>query len=189
MVELVKSTVKCYKKKTKKTVAGERKVYEYNQYQVPLKKSDNLSCSEEVFIIPQDQFEAVIEAKQKSHQEDLNQHRGVIAEYERELNDLEWKHSELSRSYKALVSKNAKTNKRLRLEEEKITNLSGENEKLKTQLQRLYKEYQNLKETQETQTTKPEPEGPNNKKEQDIWSSIRSRLSSREDKDQEEEDQ
>lgn len=189
MADLVKSTVKCYKKKTKKTVGGETKVYEYNQYQVPLKKSDNLSCSEEVFIIPQDQFEAILEAEQTHHQDDLKQHQKYIAEYDEELKDLEWKHSELSRSYKALVSKNAKTNKRMRLEEEKTTNLQEENEKLKNQLKRLYKEYQNLKEVLKTQTEKSAPEELNNKKEPDLWSSLRSRFSSRDDKDQEEGEQ
>ena len=42
MVKMVKSAVKCYKKKTKKNVAGQKKTYEYNQYLVPLKSSDNL---------------------------------------------------------------------------------------------------------------------------------------------------
>ena len=53
MVKVIKSAVKCYKKKTKKTVGGKRKIYEYNQYLVPLKRSDNFDCSEEVFILPQ----------------------------------------------------------------------------------------------------------------------------------------
>lgn len=146
MVELVKSMVKCYKKKTKKMVGGRRKTYEYYQYQVPLKKSDNLPCSEEVFIIPQNQFEDLIEDEiGEGRQSDDKQYKGVIAEYEKELAELEWKHGELSKSYKTLVSKNAKTNKRLRLEGEKITTLEQENEKLQNQLHQINNEYQKLK--------------------------------------------
>ena len=186
MADLVKSKVKCYKKKTKKTVAGETKVYEYNQYQVPLKKSDNLACSEEVFIIPQDQFDDIIEAELVDHQQDLRQHKGAISEFQKDLKDLEWKHGELSRSYKALVSKNAKTNKKLRLETEKNNNIHEENQKLKTQLQKLYKEYQDLKDTHKSKLEKIElPEDENLKKDQDFWTSIRSRLSGKEIKDEE----
>lgn len=190
MVDLIKSTVKCYKKKTKKMVGGEKKTYEYNQYQVPLKRSDNLACSEEVYIIPQDQFEGMIEAEVESHQEDLIQHRGLIAGYKKELADLEWKHNELSRSYKTLVSKNAQNNKRLRLEGEKNTNLLEENQKLKNQLQQIYNEYKQLKEIYEThiENTKLTEDDPNLKKDQDLWKSIRSRFSSREIKDQEDGD-
>jgi len=186
MADLVKSKVKCYKKKTKKTVAGETKVYEYNQYQVPLKKSDNLACSDEVFIIPQNQFDAIIEAELIDHQQDLRQHKGAISEFQKDLADLEWKHGELSRSYKALVSKNAKTNKKLRLETEKNTTLQEEKEKLKNQLQILYKEYQKIKASHETETKKGSLKDSADKKEQDLWSSIRSRLTSKEVKDQEE---
>ena len=189
MADLVKSTVKCYKKKTKKMVAGERKIYEYNQYQVPLKKSDNLACSEEVFIIPQDQLESIIASKQEAHQDDLKQHRGVIAEFEKELKDLEWKHGELSRSYKTLVSKNAQTNKRLRLEGEKNNKLDEENQKLKKQLQSLYSEYENLKESVKSESEKSAPEESEAKKEPDLWSSLRSRFSNREVKDKEEGEQ
>ena len=186
MTDLIKSTVKCYKKKTKKMVGGKRKTYEYNQYQVPLKRSDNLACSDEVFIILQDQFDDLIQAEQKSHQNDLVKHRGVISEFEKELKDLEWKHGELSRSYKTLVSKNAQTNKKLRLEEEKNTTLNEENQKLKTQMQRLYNEYQNLKESYESEIEKVKiTDDESIKKEPDIWKSIRSRFSSREVKDQE----
>lgn len=188
MADLVKSKVKCYKKKTKKTVAGETKIYEYNQYQVPLKKSDNLACSEEVFIIPQDLFDGIIEAELIGHQQDLRQHKGAISEFQKDLADLEWKHGELSRSYKALVSKNAQTNKKLRLETEKNTQLEDDNQKIKTELQKLYKEYQNLKDTQKSKMEKIElPEDDNLKKDQDFWTTIRSRFSSKEIKDQEEE--
>jgi len=185
MAELVRSTVKCYKKKTKKTVGGERKTYEYNQYQVPLKKSDNLACSEEVFIIPYDQFEAIIEEELSAHQQDLRQHKGAISEFQKDLADLEWKHGELSRSYKALVSKNAKTNKLLKQETEKSTlfetlntSLKEENRKLLNQLEQLKNKYYSPKETEDESDLK---------KDQDIWKSIRNRFSSKEVKDQEEE--
>ena len=175
MAELIKSTVKCYKKKTKKTVGGERKTYEYNQYQVPLKKSDNLVCEEEVFIIPQNYFEGLIEAEVESQLEDLEQYKGLLVGYKKELADLEWKHSELSRSYKSLVSKNAQTNKKIRLEEEKNTNFETENKKLKDQLQQLMKDYKDIKEkikvTDDSEL----------KKDVDILKQIRSRFSSSKD--------
>ncbi len=187
MVELIKSTVKCYKKKTKKMVGGQRKTYEYNQYQVPLKKSDNLACSEEVFIIPQNQFEGLIEVEVEAQQQDLTRYKGLIAEFEKELAELEWKHGELSRSYKTLVSKNAQNNKRLRLEGEKNNTLKEENQKLKIQLKQLYEDHQDLKNIYETllKKVKITEDESNLKKDQDIWKSIRSRFSSREIKDQE----
>jgi hypothetical protein len=189
MVDLIKSTVKCYKKKTKKTVGGEQKIYEYNQYQVPLKRSDNLVCSEEVYVIPQNYFEGLIEAEVKSQLEDLEQHKELIVGYKKELADLEWKHGELSRSYKALVSKNAKTNKKLRLEVEKTTTLKEENQKLKSQLQQIMKDHKDLKGLYETHLEKIKLEDESNlKKEQDIWNSIKSRFSSREMKDQEDQE-
>lgn len=177
MAELIKSTVKCYKKKTKKTVGGESKTYEYNQYQVPLKKSDNLVCEEEVFIIPQNYFEGLIEAEVESQLEDLEQHKGLLVGYKKELADLEWKHSELSRSYKSLVSKNAQTNKKIRLEEEKNTNFEKENKKLKDQLQQLMKDYKDIKEkikvTDDSEL----------KKDVDILKQIRNRFSSSKDRE------
>ncbi len=185
MAELVKSTVKCYKKKTKKTVGGESKTYEYNQYQVPLKKSDNLACSEEVFIIPHNQFEVIIEAELSAQQQDLRQHKGAISEFQKDLADLEWKHGELSRSYKELVSKNAKTNKLLKHEKEKSelfetlnTSLKEENLKLLNQLEILKMKYHTPKATEDDSDLK---------KDQDIWKSIINRFSSKEVKDQEEE--
>lgn len=187
MADIIKSTVKCYKKKTKKMVGGHRKTYEYNQYQVPLKKSDNLICNDEVFIIPQSQFEELKADGLESQQENIYQKNSIIAEYEKELADLEWKHGEISRSYKALVSKNAKTNKRLKTEVEKAvlyetlnTALKAENLKLLKQLEQLKKEYHGLKESLEDET--------DIKKDQDIWKSIRSRFSSKEIKDQKDKD-
>ncbi|MCE5214971.1 MAG: hypothetical protein LLF83_09670 [Methanobacterium sp.] len=188
MTDLIKSTVKCYKKKTKKMVGGHRKTYEYNQYQVPLKKSDNLNCSDEVFIIPQSNFEELMEDGLDSQKEKINQKNSIIASYEKELADLEWKHGELSRSYKSLVSKNAKTNKQIKTEKEKAelyetlnTALKKENLKLLKQLEQIKKEHYDLKETLEDHET-------DIKKDQDIWKSIRSRFSSKEMKDKQDKD-
>ncbi|HOI71818.1 MAG TPA: hypothetical protein PL055_00950 [Methanobacterium sp.] len=180
MAELIKSTVKCYKKKTKKTVGGEKKTYEYNQYQVPLKKSDNLVCEEEVFIIPQNYFEGLIEAEVESQLEDLEQHKEILVGYKKELADLEWKHNELSRSYKSLVSKNAQTNKKIRLVEEKNTNLERENRKFKNQLQQLMKDYKDLKEKIKGK------DDSELKKDVDILKQIRSRFSSSRDGEKDE---
>jgi len=172
--------VKCYKKKTKKTVGGEKKTYEYNQYQVPLKKSDNLVCEEEVFIIPQNYFEGLIEAEVESQLEDLEQHKEILVGYKKELADLEWKHNELSRSYKSLVSKNAQTNKKIRLVEEKNTNLERENRKFKNQLQQLMKDYKDLKEKIKGK------DDSELKKDVDILKQIRSRFSSSRDGEKDE---
>jgi predicted nuclease with TOPRIM domain len=180
MAELIKSTVKCYKKKTKKTVGGENKTYEYNQYQVPLKKSDNLVCEEEVFIIPQNYFEGLIEAEVESQLEDLEQHKEILVGYKKELADLEWKHNELSRSYKSLVSKNAQTNKKICLVEEKNTNLERENRKFKNQLQQLMKDYKDLKEKIKGK------DDSELKKDVDILKQIRSRFSSSRDGEKDE---
>lgn len=184
-MDLIKSTVKCYKKKTKKTVGGEKKTYEYNQYQVPLKRSDNLVCDEEVFVITQKQFEGLIEAEVESQLEDLEQHKELIAGYKKELADLEWKHGELSRSYKTLVSKSAQINKKIRLVEEKNTNLEDENEKLKSELRQLMKEHNDLKGIHKTHLEKIKGTGDSDlKKDQDIFKSIISRFSNREIKDE-----
>lgn len=186
MVDLVKSTVKCYKKKTKKVVGGRKKTYEYNQYQVPLKKSDNLACSEEVFVVPQSHFEDIIEAEVESHKKDLKPDKSILAEFEKELADLEWKHGELSRSYKALVSKNAQTNKKFRLEKEKTNTLNGENTKLKNQLKSIYKEYQNLKDINGTLLEKIK--SIEDESSQDLWKSIKNRFSTKEIKDKEDQE-
>lgn len=182
MVELIKSSVKCYKKKTKKMVGGRRKTYEYNQYQVPLRKSDNLTCSEEVFIIPQIQFEGMIKEEVEAHLGNFDNNQSLLKGYEKELAELEWKHGELSRSYKALVSKNAQTNKRLRLEGEKVTALEEENQKLQGQLQQINSQYQILLDKHNAELKKNELIEETNK-DQDLWTAIRSRLSK---KDEEE---
>jgi hypothetical protein len=89
MVKLIKSTVKCYRKKTKKTVGGKKKTYEYNQYLVPLKISDQLECSQEVFVVPEDDLDGMLneEGQLVGDQTELQRHVGV---YQKELDELEW---------------------------------------------------------------------------------------------------
>ncbi len=148
MVKVIKSAVKCYKKKTKKTVGGNTKIYEYNQYLVPLKRSDDFSCSEEVFIIPQSHIEDLVDGD-VSQIGDILDNLGAKDEnidlYTREIAELEWKHNELSRSYKELVSKHTKTDKRLRNGIEQIRTLESDKKKLMTKLEELSGIYKNLK--------------------------------------------
>ena len=186
MVELIKSTVKCYKKKTKKMVAGKKKTYQYNQYQVPLKKSDNLTCDEEVLVIPQNQFDGLIKDEVETHLGNLEHHQRTVTAYEKELAELEWKHSELSRSYKAIVTKNAKNNKRLRVGEEKIASLERENQNLLSRLQRINQDYDNLKSENEALLKRYNliEDETNLKKDQDLWTALRSRLTKKEVKDE-----
>ena len=140
MVKVIKSAVKCYKKKTKKTVGGKRKIYEYNQYLVPLKRSDNFECSEDVFIMPQSEILELV-GEDLSLAEEYLKNIGTkdnnIDAYERELAELEWKHNELSKSYKELVTKHTKTNKKLRVDNERINTLEDEKDKLMKNLKKL----------------------------------------------------
>ncbi len=132
MVKMVKSAVKCYKKKTKKSVGGQRKTYEYNQYLVPLKRSDDLDCSMEVFIIPENDINHFLneegELKDISNQE--NKFKIHIAQYKNELADLEWKHNQLSKSYKDLLNKHNKTRRKQQELEVKIKNLENDKNQL-----------------------------------------------------------
>ncbi|HHT19068.1 MAG: hypothetical protein QM396_01685 [Euryarchaeota archaeon] len=132
MVKMVKSAVKCYKKKTKKSVAGKKKTYEYNQYLVPLKRSDNLDCSMEVFIIPQSDFKQYLDenGEFKDINVQKNDYKMHIDHYKRELADLEWKHSQLSRSYKDLLNKHNKTRRKQQELHEKIKILQNDKIKL-----------------------------------------------------------
>jgi hypothetical protein len=203
MVKMVKSHVKCYKKKTKKNVGGQKKTYEYNQYLVPLKRSDNLDCSTEVFIIPQSDIEDLVdeegELRDISQQED--EYKNHIAQYETDLADLEWKHGQLSRSYKELVNKNNKTRRKQQELEDKIKSLESDRSKLINALKKERK----INETIRTQN------GPDNKtlagkgspetdkirednaktsseaeEDKDIWTVLKSRLSKKEQEEKEE---
>ena len=104
MVQIIKTSVKCYKKKAKKTVGGKQKVYEYNQYLIPLKRADNLKCGEGVLIIPEQYFEELFGVEDtwsvKEYISKLKGYERNIGEYTKEFRELEWKHNELSKSYK-----------------------------------------------------------------------------------------
>ena len=186
MVKVIKSAVKCYKKKTKKTVGGKRKIYEYNQYLVPLKRSDNFNCSEEVFIIPQMQIKELVGediTKAEDYLKNLGAKESHLDAYERELAELEWKHNELSKSYKELVSKHSKTKKKLRLDNELIRTLEGDKEKLMKKLEEVSGIYKTLKKNYELETEKNKvlEDELNINKDKDIWTSLRSRLGSKKD--------
>ena len=184
MVKVVKSAVKCYKKKTKKTVGGKRKVYEYNQYLVPLKRSDNFQCSEDVLIIPRSEMEDLALANKTTVAEffeNVGYGKNSIAAYERELAELEWKHNELSRSYKELVSKHSKTNKRIRLDGEKITTLENENNAVQREFEALKKDHDELKSRFQLEFQKKKADEEENAQKDDIWSSLKNRLGSKRD--------
>ena len=131
-MKLVKSQVKCYKKKTKKNVGGQKKTYEYNQYLVPLKRSDNLDCSMDVFIIPQSNLSDLIdeEGELKDISGEYDEYKRHLAEYETELAELEWKHGQLSKSYKELFKKHNKTRKKNQELEQEVETLLSDREKL-----------------------------------------------------------
>jgi chromosome segregation ATPase len=184
MVKVIKSAVKCYKKKTKKTVGGKKKIYEYNQYLVPLKRSDKFECSEEVFIIPQKQIGELL-GEDVSMAEDYLKNLGAtnnhLEAYERELAELEWKHNELSKSYKELVSKNSKTNKKLRLETERVTILESDKKRLMSKLEEVSDIHKDLKKNYELETEKVKVLEEELNKDKDIWTSLKSRLGSKKD--------
>jgi len=184
MVKVIKSAVKCYKKKTKKTVGGKRKIYEYNQYLVPLKRSDKFDCSEEVFIIPQKQIGELVgedPAMAEDYLKNLGDTDSHLDAYERELAELEWKHNELSKSYKELVSKHTKNNKKLRLENERIKILEGDKEKLMKKLEEISNTHSDLKKKYEVETEKNKVLEDEVNKDKDIWTTLKSRLGSKKD--------
>jgi hypothetical protein len=189
MVKVIKSAVKCYKKKTKKTVGGKRKTYEYNQYLVPLKTSDDLECNEEVFVIPQKHFEDMGEdvSGVEEYLTVLGTKDTNIEAYERELAELEWKHNELSRSYKELVTKHTKTNQKLRLEDGRIRSLEDDKDKLMKKLEEISGLYKTLKGKYELENEKNKvlEEELNIQKDKDIWTSLKSRLGSKKDEGEE----
>ncbi|MBI4813088.1 MAG: hypothetical protein HY802_01615 [Methanobacterium sp.] len=203
MVKLVKSAVKCYKKKTKKTVGGQRKTYEYNQYLVPLKRSDNLDCSMEVFIVPQEDLADLVdengEFKDLSGKKD--EYESKLHQYEADFADLEWKHSKLSRTYKELFSKHNKTRKKEKELEDKIKTLESDREKLISALKAERKATEKLKMEQQpvnktspgTDTVKSDKNKVNNEniknnnvnEDKDIWTVLRSRLTKKEEEKEE----
>lgn len=183
MVQIIKTFVKCYKKKAKKTVGGKQKVYEYNQYLIPLKRSDNLECSEGVLIIPEKYFKELFGVEDtwavKEYLSKLKGYERNIGEYTKEFKDLEWKHNELSKSYKELLSKYTKANKKFRLDTAKLEELESKNEELMKKLDLKDSEYQKLKENYERELNKAtilEDElKPNEDK--DFWAMLKNRIS------------
>ena len=207
MVKLVKSAVKCYKKKTKKTVGGQKKTYEYNQYLVPLKRSDNLDCSMEVFIIPQDDLADLVdengELKDLSGKQD--EYESKLDQYEADFIDLEWKHSKLSKTYKELFSKHNKTRRREKDLEERIKTLESDRdklinalkkernitEKLKIEQSLLSKTSHDSKNTSKSDKIEVNNENIRNKDvdddkdDKDIWTVLKSRLTKKEEEKEE----
>ena len=191
MVRVIKSAVKCYKKKTKKTVGGKTKIYEYNQYLIPLKKSDDLECSEDVFILSQKQLNEITGREVSDlnqYFEDILGYQGNVEEYENTIAEMEWKKSELSKSYQDLVTKNAKTNKKLKIESQRAKDLEETNQKLLEDIGAKNREYQDLKKKYDFELEKNKVmEEEINQKDKDIWSSLKSRLGSSVKKEQDEE--
>ena len=191
MVRVIKSAVKCYKKKTKKTVGGKTKIYEYNQYLIPLKKSDDLECSEDVFILSQKQLNEITGREVSDlnqYFEDILGYQGNVEEYENTIAEMEWKKSELSKSYQDLVTKNAKTNKKLKIESQRAKDLEETNQRLLKDIGAKNMEYQDLKKKYDFELEKNKVmEEEINEKDKDIWSSLKSRLGSSVKKEQDEE--
>ncbi|OEC86476.1 MULTISPECIES: hypothetical protein [Methanobacterium] len=202
MVQLIKTSVKCYKKRAKKTVGGKQKVYEYNQYLIPLKRSDNLECKEGVLIIPEKYFKelfgvedtwAVKEylSKLKGYEMSIEGYKKEFKElelmYQKEFKDLEWKHSELSKSYKELLSKHTKATKLYKMDTSKLQELAAKTEELAKQLELRDIEYNKLKEDYDLvlnkstiieEQIKPDEDKPDEDK--DLWSMIKNRLGKKE---------
>jgi chromosome segregation ATPase len=183
MVKLIKSTVKCYRKKTKKTVGGKRKTYEYNQYLVPLKISDQLECNQDVFVVLEDELEGMLneEGELVGDQKELHRHIDV---YQKELDELEWKHGELSRSYKESVAKNTKNNQQIRTLTAEVENLRVNNQELEKDLKIERENHQILEKKHQLEVKKAQLlEEELSKHKGDFWNAIKSKLASKEEKD------
>jgi DNA repair exonuclease SbcCD ATPase subunit len=193
MVQIIKTSVKCYKKKAKKTVGGKQKIYEYNQYLVPLKRADNLKCGEGVLIIPEQYFEELFGVEDtwsvKEYISKLKGYERNIGEYTKEFQDLKWKHNELSKSYKELLSKHTKYTKKYRMENEKISKLEAgakeliaKNKELQAKLMSREVELEKLKQDYERESSKAtilenelKPD-----KDKDFWSMLKNRIGKKE---------
>jgi len=186
MVQIIKTSVKCYKKKAKKTVRGKQKVYEYNQYLIPLKRADNLNCGEGVLIIPEQYFEELFGVEDtwsvKEYISKLREYERNVGECIKEFKDLEWKHSKLSKSYKELLSKHTKYRKKYRNENEKITELETKNKELQVKLQSQELELKKIKyaynrESNKVTILENELKSDDNK---DFWSILKNRIGKKE---------
>jgi DNA repair exonuclease SbcCD ATPase subunit len=195
MVQIIKSSVKCYKKKAKKKVGGKQKIYEYSQYLVPLKRSDNLVCGDGVLLIPEQYFQELFGVDDtwsvKEYITQLKAYEMNIEEYTKEFRDLKWKHDELSRSYKELLNKHTKYTKKYKIENEKINEIEALNQKLNTKNKELTAkleskelEYEKLKQNYEVESKKAdilEDELKSDKDEdKDFWSVFKKRLGKKE---------
>ncbi len=183
MVQIIKTFVKCYKKKAKKTVGGKQKVYEYNQYLIPLKRTDNLECKEGVLIIPEKYFKELFGVEDtwavKEYISKLKGYERNMGEYKKEFHELEWKHSELSKSYKELLSKHTKANKRYRLDVSKLQELENQNTELSNKIKLMEAENKKLNENYQREMNKAmilenelKPS-----KDKDFWTMLKSRIS------------
>jgi len=182
MVQIIKTFVKCYKKKAKKMVGGKQKVYEYNQYLIPLKRTDNLGCKEGVLIIPEKYFKELFGVEDtwavKEYISKLKGYERNIGEYRKEFKELEWKHNELSKSYKELLSKHTKANKKYRSFASKLQELEAQNTELKRKLELKEAENKKLSENYERELNKAmilEDELKPNK-DKDFWTMLKSRI-------------
>lgn len=169
-------------------VGGKQKVYEYNQYLIPLKRTDNLQCKEGVLIIPEKYFKELFGVQDtwavKEYISKLKGYERNIVEYRKEFKDLEWKHNELSKSYKELLNKHTKANKKYRTDLSKIQELESENAELKRKLElkedenkKLSKDYEekiNLEIIPETEI-KPIKEKDLGK-DKDFWTVLKSKI-------------
>jgi chromosome segregation ATPase len=183
MVKLIKSTVKCYRKKTKKTVGGKKKTYEYNQYLVPLKISDQLECSQDVFVVSESELQGMLdeEGQLVGDRKELQRHIDV---YQKELDELEWKHGELSRSYKELVAKNTKNNQQIRQLTAELENIHLQNQELENDLKIERENHEVLEKKHQLEVKKSQIlEEELSKHKGDFWTAIKSKLASKEEKD------
>jgi hypothetical protein len=90
--DITRSIVKCYKKKTKQR----GKEYRYNQYVVPLKKSDGFECKDDVVVLPakslsdlMKQLDEVRQQLDKKDNEMQHEHERLLKEHRR-VDELEY---------------------------------------------------------------------------------------------------
>jgi chromosome segregation ATPase len=188
MVQIIKTFVKCYKKKAKKMVGGKQKVYEYNQYLIPIKRTDNLQCKEGVLIIPEKYFKELFGVQDtwavKEYISKLKGYERNVGEYRKEFKDLEWKHNELSKSYKELLNKHTKANKKYRVDISKIQELESENAELKSKLElkkeenkKLIKNYEEEIKKEKIIENEIKPDKDKDlSKDKDFWTIIKSKI-------------
>jgi chromosome segregation ATPase len=150
---------------------------------VPLKISDQLECSQDVLVVPENELEGMLdeEGELVGDQTELQRHIDV---YQKELDELEWKHGELSRSYKELVAKNTKNNQQMRRLTSELENLRLNNQALEKDLEIERENNQALEKKHRLEVKKAELlEEELSKHRGDFWTAIKSKLASKEEKD------